>query len=388
MSATGQVLAAVVARPVPPEGAALAADRADLAGDVVGEAGVPDASPLDVADGAGDVTPGLAAGDVAAPLPYAAAAALPAWPVPVLWDAGFPPTSPEQAQISSPTTPRPPTSAKNRRRQYASAGAFCSSLCRAFGSMRFSIIGKIGSGPPTRRPTGPVRDGSDVQQSCIVMTSPYLQPVLSWYADHARDLPWRSSDASPWSVLVSELMLQQTPVARVLPAHQEWLCRWPTPADLAADPPGEAVRQWGRLGYPRRALWLHAAARTITERHDGEVPASYEALLALPGIGRYTAAAVASFAFQQRHAVLDTNVRRVMCRLVSGAEFPGRTPSAAEWRLAESLLPADPRIAARWSVGMMELGALICTAARPRCTVCPLADGCSWLSAGGPHYAQ
>jgi len=220
------------------------------------------------------------------------------------------------------------------------------------------------------------------------MTSPYLQPVLSWYADHARDLPWRSSDASPWSVLVSEIMLQQTPVARVLPAHQEWLCRWPTPADLAVDPPGEAVRQWGRLGYPRRALWLHAAARTITERHNGEVPASYEALLALPGIGRYTAAAVASFAFQQRHAVLDTNVRRVMCRLVSGAEFPGRTPSAAEWRLAESLLPAEPRVAARWSVGMIELGALVCTATRPRCAVCPVADGCSWLKAGRPRAAH
>ena len=165
MSAVGQVLAAALARPVPlaegaglaavPEGPALAADRADPAGDVVGEAGAPDASPLDVADGAGDVTPGLAVGDAAAPLPYAAAAALPAWPVPVAWDAGFPPTSPEQAQISSPTTPRPPTSAKNRRRQYASAGAFCFPLRCAFGSIRFSIIGKTGSGPPTRRPTGP-----------------------------------------------------------------------------------------------------------------------------------------------------------------------------------------------------------------------------------------
>jgi hypothetical protein len=156
MSAAGQVLAAAVVRSVRlAEGAGLAVLAADRVGDAVGEAGAPDTSPLDVADGVGDVTPGLAAGDVAAPLPYAAAAALPSWPVPVAWDAGFPPTRPEPAQISSPTTPRPPTSAKNRRRQYASAGAFCSWLRCAFGSMRFSIIGKTGSGPPTRRPTGP-----------------------------------------------------------------------------------------------------------------------------------------------------------------------------------------------------------------------------------------
>ena len=220
------------------------------------------------------------------------------------------------------------------------------------------------------------------------MTSSYLEPILSWYADHARDLPWRSPEASPWSVLVSEIMLQQTPVARVLPAHRDWLSRWPAPADLAADAAGEAVRQWGRLGYPRRALWLHEAARILTERHGGRVPPSYEALLSLPGIGRYTAAAVASFAFQQRYPVLDTNVRRVMCRLVTGAEFPGRTPSAAEWRLAESLLPAEPRVAARWSVGVMELGALVCTAARPRCTACPLAGDCRWLNAGRPRATE
>lgn len=219
------------------------------------------------------------------------------------------------------------------------------------------------------------------------MTSRYLQPVLDWYAAHARDLPWRAPGASPWSVLVSEVMLQQTPVARVLPAHQAWLTRWPAPAALAADPAGEAVRQWGRLGYPRRALWLHQAARIVTDEHGGEIPASRAALLDLPGIGSYTASAVASFAFGQRHPVLDTNVRRVLCRLVAGAEFPGRSPSAAEWRLAESLLPAEPGVAARWSVGVMELGALVCTAARPRCASCPLSHHCSWLGAGSPRAA-
>jgi A/G-specific adenine glycosylase len=216
------------------------------------------------------------------------------------------------------------------------------------------------------------------------MTSSYLEPVLGWYADHARELPWRAPDASAWSVMVSEIMLQQTPVSRVLPAHRKWLARWPTPAALAADPAGEAVRQWGRLGYPRRALRLHEAARIVTERHGGIIPDSYDALLALPGVGRYTAAAIASFAYRQRHPVLDTNVRRVLSRLVTGAEFPGRTVSAAEWRLAETLLPDEPDVAARWAVGVMELGALVCTAARPRCEACPVAADCTWLQAGRP----
>ena len=226
-----------------------------------------------------------------------------------------------------------------------------------------------------------------VRESGLVMTSRYLEPVLGWYTAHARDLPWRAPDASAWSVMVSEIMLQQTPVSRVLPAHREWLDRWPTPAALAADPPGEAVRQWGRLGYPRRALRLHEAARIVTERHDGVIPDSYDELLALPGVGRYTAAAIASFAYRQRHPVLDTNVRRVLSRLITGAEFPGKATSAAEWRLAETLLPDEPEVAARWAVGVMELGALVCTAARPRCEVCPLAADCTWLRAGRPAAA-
>jgi A/G-specific adenine glycosylase len=218
----------------------------------------------------------------------------------------------------------------------------------------------------------------------LLMTSPHAEPVLAWYSAHARDLPWRAPGASPWSVLVSEIMLQQTPVSRVLPAHRAWLARWPSPSALAADPAGEAVRQWGRLGYPRRALRLHEAATIITRDHAGEVPSTHEALLALPGIGRYTAAAVAVFAFGDRHAVLDTNVRRVLARLASGEEFPGRQPSAAEYRLAESLLPEDPATAARWSVAVMELGALTCTAARPKCGTCPVSTQCKWLANGSP----
>src|ERR1700734_3455014 len=220
------------------------------------------------------------------------------------------------------------------------------------------------------------------------MKNAYAAPVLRWNAAHARDLPWRRSGASPWSVLVSEIMLQQTPVARVLPAHAAWLARWPTPSSLAAAAPGDAVRQWARLGYPRRALWLHAAAGILADQHAGQVPSSVQALRELPGVGSYTAAAVASFAFGQRHAVLDTNVRRVLARLVRGEELPPRSTSAAESRLAESLLPADRGEAARWSVAVMELGALVCTAAHPRCSGCPVAAACSWRRAGSPAGAS
>jgi A/G-specific adenine glycosylase len=219
------------------------------------------------------------------------------------------------------------------------------------------------------------------------MSTSYAEPVLAWYARNARDLPWRAPGATPWAVLVSEIMLQQTPVARVLPEYLSWMARWPTPAALAAAPAGEAIRQWGRLGYPRRALRLHETATILIARHGGNVPADLDALRALPGIGSYTAAAVASFAFGQRHAVLDTNVRRVLARLVAGQPWPGTASSAAsvaERRLAESLLPAEPAVAARWSVAVMELGALVCSAASPRCGGCPVAGDCAWLAAGRP----
>jgi A/G-specific adenine glycosylase len=212
------------------------------------------------------------------------------------------------------------------------------------------------------------------------------EAVLDWYDDHARELPWRGPDASPWSVMVSELMLQQTPVARVLPVHAEWLERWPTPADLAAEPTGEAVRMWGRLGYPRRALRLHAAAVALVERHGGEVPSSYDDLIALPGVGDYTAAAIASFAFGRRHVVLDTNVRRVLARAVAGQELPAPAVTRAERDLATGLLPDDPATAATWAVATMELGALVCTARQPSCDRCPIAEACAWRRAGFPAY--
>jgi len=210
--------------------------------------------------------------------------------------------------------------------------------------------------------------------------------VLDWYDEHARDLPWRTPSASPWAVLVSEVMLQQTPVARVLPVYEQWLRTWPTPAALAAEPTGAAVRAWGRLGYPRRALRLHAAAVAIVARHDGRVPDTYDELLRLPGVGDYTAAAVASFAFRRRHVVLDTNVRRVLARVLAGVQHPARSVTRTERELAAGLLPEDGPTAAAWAVGTMELGAVVCVAAAPRCTECPVAALCAWRAAGYPAY--
>jgi A/G-specific adenine glycosylase len=218
------------------------------------------------------------------------------------------------------------------------------------------------------------------------MSTQFTAQVLDWYSANARDLPWRAPDATPWAVLVSEIMLQQTPVSRVLPAYESWLTRWPTPAALAADDPGEAVRMWGRLGYPRRALRLHECAVAITGRHGGELPTDLEALLALPGVGSYTARAVASFAYKQRHAVVDTNVRRVLSRAIAGIGDAAPGSAARDLALAEPLVPTDAAVAARYAVAVMELGALVCTARAPRCADCPVVHDCAWFRAGKPAY--
>jgi len=211
-------------------------------------------------------------------------------------------------------------------------------------------------------------------------------PVLDWFAEHARDLPWRAPQCPPWGVFLSEVMAQQTPLARVEPVWRAWMRRWPTPADLSADSPGEAVRAWDRLGYPRRALRLHEAATVMVERFDGEVPEHESDLLTLPGVGVYTAAAVAAFAFGRRAVVVDTNVRRVQARLVTGTEHAAPSLTRAEQRLAADLLPADDSDAATWNVAVMELGALVCTARSPRCEDCPVLDQCRWVALGRPAY--
>ena len=208
-------------------------------------------------------------------------------------------------------------------------------------------------------------------------------PLIAWYRENARDLPWRRPGFGAWGVLVSEFMLQQTPVARVIPHLEAWLARWPTPASLAADAPAEAVRQWANLGYPRRALWLHRAAGEIAERHGDRVPDDVDALLALTGIGDYTARAVAVFAYGERHPVVDTNTRRVLARAVDGRAQPG-SPARRDLAAMEAVLPADVEAAAVVNAAAMELGATVCTARAPRCERCPLADRCAWRAAGYP----
>ena len=208
-----------------------------------------------------------------------------------------------------------------------------------------------------------------------------------WYQLNARDLPWRRSEFheeyGAWGVLVSEFMLQQTPVKRVIPHLDAWLKRWPTAAALAQASPGEVVHQWASLGYPRRALWLHGAATAIVTEHGGQTPRDVKALLALSGIGDYTARAVAVFAFGDRHPVVDTNTRRVIARYLHGQAQPG-SPSRRDLDDMEQLLPDEPEAAALTNAAMMELGATVCTAQTPKCSVCPLAADCEWRNAGFP----
>lgn len=209
------------------------------------------------------------------------------------------------------------------------------------------------------------------------------EPLIAWYREQARDLPWRRPECGAWGVLVSEFMLQQTPVGRVLPRWEEWLERWPTPASLAAAPAADAVRAWANLGYPRRALWLHGAATEIAKKHGGIVPADIEALLALPGVGDYTARAVAVFAYGTRHPVVDTNTRRVLARAIDGRAQPG-SPARKDLEAMERVLPEDSGEAAIVNAATMELGATVCTARTARCAHCPLRAHCAWRTADYP----
>ena len=210
-------------------------------------------------------------------------------------------------------------------------------------------------------------------------------PLNAWFLANARDLPWRRDGFGAWGILVSEFMLQQTPVNRVIPRLEEWLARWPTPADLAAVPPGEAVRAWSSLGYPRRALWLHAAAVQITEFHGGVVPSDLDDLLALTGIGDYTARAVATFAYGHRHPVVDTNTRRVIARAIAGAGEPAPPSRGRDLEAMGLLLPESAHEAALFNAAIMELGAVVCTSRSPQCDLCPIRNACAWRAADYPE---
>ncbi|MFF2553084.1 A/G-specific adenine glycosylase [Nocardia sp. NPDC058058] len=206
--------------------------------------------------------------------------------------------------------------------------------------------------------------------------------LIDWYRETARDLPWRRPEVTAWHILMSEIMLQQTPVVRVEPIWREWVARWPVPSAMAAAPQGDVLRAWGKLGYPRRALRLHECSRVLAEQYGDEVPTDVDVLLSLPGIGDYTARAIACFAYGQRVPVVDTNVRRVVARAVHGRADAGN-PASRDLRETEALLPASVPRAAVFSAALMELGATVCTARTPDCSRCPLPT-CAWVTAGRP----
>jgi A/G-specific adenine glycosylase len=203
--------------------------------------------------------------------------------------------------------------------------------------------------------------------------------VLTWFEENKRDLPWRKS--TPWGVMVSEFMLQQTPVNRVLPIWIEWMEHWPTPKDLAAAKKSDLLKAWGRLGYPRRAIRLHEAATVIAKEFDNQVPQTLEELRALPGVGEYTAAAIMAFAHRKKSLVLDVNIRRLFSRVLDGEEFPPLHITNAERQSRTELIPKN---AHTWAAATMELGALICTATKPKCEICPLANSCLWRAKSYP----
>lgn len=211
--------------------------------------------------------------------------------------------------------------------------------------------------------------------------------VNRWYENHHRDLPWRREGFSAWGQLVAEFMLQQTQVDRVVPRLQLWLERWPTPAALAADSPAEAIRLWDRLGYPRRALWLHQAAVQIVERFGGEVPSDVDALLTLKGVGPYTARAIAAFAYLVRTPVVDTNTRRVIARVIDGRASAGMPNERVDLAQMAALLPEHTDAAHTFNAAMMELGAIVCTARKPLCAECPICEMCAWAAEGYPDNA-
>jgi A/G-specific adenine glycosylase len=200
--------------------------------------------------------------------------------------------------------------------------------------------------------------------------------ITSWFKKNKRDLPWRSTTA--WGILVSEIMLQQTPVARVEPIWHIWMKRWPSPKDLAKASPADVIKEWGRLGYPRRALRLRECAQVIATDFNNKVPDNEIQLRKLPGVGDYTAAAVMAFAFKERSLVLDINIRRLFSRIYDGVQSPTTAPNKTERAARAELVPK--KNAHIWAAATMELGALVCTAQKPKCEICPVSDSCKWRS--------
>lgn len=237
-----------------------------------------------------------------------------------------------------------------------------------------------------RRFTQGIRQNKEVPETLSYVQDPAVitTAIGNWYLENARDLPWRDPTLSAWDILLSEIMAQQTQVARVVPIWQRWRQLWPTPADLADAPTSLVLTEWSNLGYPRRALRLQECARIVTTQYDGQVPRTYAELIALPGIGEYTAGAVLAFAYGQRALVLDTNVRRVIARVFQGQQFPKPSLTVAEKQFAATLIPEDDAGGSLWAKASMELGATLCTARSTQCEICPVVDLCKWRAEGYP----
>ena len=206
------------------------------------------------------------------------------------------------------------------------------------------------------------------------LTAQVHADLLRWYSAHQRDLPWRSS-SDAYAILVSEIMLQQTQVERVLPKYHQFLAAFPTLADLAAAPTADVITVWAPLGYNSRAVRLQSIARQVIAEYGGQIPSSIDELLRLKGVGRYTAGAIACFAYRQQVATVDTNIYRVLHRIFLGLEHPEPRISADQmFTFAEQVLP--PGEAYNWNQALMDLGATVCSSANPQCARCPLQENC------------
>lgn len=203
----------------------------------------------------------------------------------------------------------------------------------------------------------------------------FQRTLLLWYRENGRDLPWRKTH-NPYHILVSELMLQQTQVDRVKEKYREWLKKFPTTKKLAAASSKEVVAAWQGLGYNRRALYLHRIAQIVENEYGGRFPNTLEGVLALPGIGPYTAGAIMSFAFRVREALIDTNVKRILIRVFFGFQNAEKISDEKLWEHMRSMLPVDADVY-DFNQGLMDFGAMICTAKAPQCGACPIQKICA-----------
>lgn len=220
-----------------------------------------------------------------------------------------------------------------------------------------------------------MKNAKNTKKNTSLSRARFTELLLAWFKKEARNLPWRQTH-DPYRIWISEIMLQQTQVDRVIPKFEAFLGAFPTVQDLARAPQSKVVKHWQGLGYNRRALYVHAAAKKITNELGGVFPKTTEELQTLPGIGPYTAGAIASFAFHAKEPIVDTNVERVIGRIFIGFRNMAKTPKKQYWELMTSLLPSQKNI---WSTNqaLMDFGAICCTAKNPDCEHCPFQKKCA-----------